>query len=429
MTTVTSPHLVTPARVAPLSPLLVLLVFQNLLNPFSPFLTLATNLAAAAYLLLRNKLHAAGFDPYVFSAVFATLLWLLLVVCVRGDPESQILLKYLRITVAITLLAMIAACAGDCVRSIITGLNFTLGFHIVLVMAQIALPDLTLITAPIFGFEREPTILEEYTLRKLGASSSYDTASLFSLAALFLYYLQFKDGRGAKFAWWAALAFAAAMFSSRTGMLLAMATVVLIMLAVIVRASLAAKLAALSLLAIVGAVAYVLLMPLLLHSLGISELPSDEVNLIFAAADYGTTGTLEALTADHLQPLNQPLSDLFLGYALDPNSIHRYTDLGYVKLVYHVGLPGTIFVVAIHLYMLRVAARISNSSQNERSVRLVARLLCLFLLVGLVINYKSLELYSRGFGDTLFMLFFFVSTWAARSRSAERVAPAREASA
>ncbi|NJK42247.1 MAG: hypothetical protein HC937_00180 [Aquincola sp.] len=393
-------------------------MFQNLLNPASPYLTLTLNLAVAAFFLLRKNFRVSGLDGYVLGAVLATLLWLLLVVVVRGDAETQTLLKYFRISVAILLFSLIATSAGNCARSIITGLNFSLGFHVALVFAQIAFPDLTYSTALLFGFEREPTILEEYTLRKLGASSSYDTASLLSVAGLLFFYLQFVDGRGTKFACLAALSFIATLFSSRTGMALSLLIVLGIMVTTIVRASPAAKLAATAVLLALSLAAYVLVLPLLLQSLGYADLDPDQLSIVFSAADYGTTGTLEALTDDHLKPLDQPLLDLFLGHALDPNSIHRYTDIGYVKLIYHVGIPGTAVILSVHFYMLFKAWQVANARGTERSERLVARLLSQLLLVGLVFNYKSLELYSRGFGDILFMLFFFVAAWSITKRTA-----------
>ena len=55
---------------------------------------------------------------------------------------------------------------------------------------QTIYPNIVFITAPLFGFARESSILDEYMLRKLGASSSYDTASYFSIAALVFFYFQ-----------------------------------------------------------------------------------------------------------------------------------------------------------------------------------------------------------------------------------------------
>jgi hypothetical protein len=392
--------------------LLVLLVFVNLLNPVSPFLTLAINLMAAGYFVLKKKLIVRGFEPVIPFVALLVVMWLLFIVAVRGEGEPQVVFKYLRITAAILLFSLIAVSAGKCAASITLGLNITLGFHIAIVFLQIALPDITYITAPIFGFEREPSILEQYTLRKLGASSSYDTASLFSIAALLLYYLQFRQGCGKKFFYLAALAFLATLFSSRAGIAISLGIVLWIATVTLLRASPARKAAALLFLAILVFVAYQLFLPLVLHSLGIAELDSSEVTLVFSAADYGTTGTLEALTQSHLEPLKIPIVDIFLGFSIDPNSIQRYTDIGYVKFIYHVGVPGTVLILLAHIYMLFSSIQVSRGRHTDNSVKVLAQLLALLIAIGLVFNYKSLEIYSRGYGDLLFMLFFFVTAWA-----------------
>ncbi|MGB6055994.1 MAG: hypothetical protein WBG17_12235 [Burkholderiaceae bacterium] len=390
--------------------LLSVLVFQNIFNTFSPYLTLAINIAVATTLLIRHQLRFTPPAPIVVVSVYAVLAWMLLVTVFRGDAESQIVLKYFRTTLAVSLFALIFGSCRIPASSVVKAINFALGFHILLVMLQLALPDLTMITAPVFGFEREMTIFETYTLRKLGASSSYDTASLLSIAALLFFYFQFKQGKGSMYFLMAAVAFVATLMSSRTGMALSFLVAIALFLQAILKARLIWKLVIVFGFAGFLVAMYITLFPLLLQTLGLTELQSDDASFVFAATDYGTTGTLVALTEDHLKPLDQPLSGLIIGFGVDPNTIGLETDIGYVKLIYHVGIVGTLVILFTHLYMLIATYMFAGASVRDSDRALIARFLFALIAISLAFNYKSLELHSRGIGDFIYMLFLFLAS-------------------
>lgn len=390
---------------------LYLLVFQNLFNAVSPYITLAINVAVALSLLIRHRFRHVSPEPIVIIAVYVLLAWLMLVTAYRGDAEQQVVLKYVRVTVTVSLFALIF---GSCLipsSSMVKAVNFALAFHVLLVILQIAVPEITNSTAPIFGFERETTILEEYTLRKLGASSSYDTASLLSVAAFLFFYFQLAQGKGAIYLLATAIGFVATLMSSRAGIAVSLLIVLAIGLQVLMRASRLWKFVASAGIAGFLVFAYLSIYPLLLHSLGVSELQSDEGGFFFDATDYGTTGTLEALMDDHLLPLQQPLDDLFFGYAVDPNTIGKHTDIGYVKLIYHVGIVGTAIVLFLHLYMLAATRRLTRTIVGDPDRALIGRFLFVLIAIAIAFNYKSLELHSRGIGDFIYLLFLYLASW------------------
>lgn len=391
--------------------ILSVFVFQNLFNAFSPYITLALNLALALALLALRHGRCTIRGHFVVLTAFAVLAWLFLVTIFRGDVEPQVLLKYSRVAINITLFALIFGTQLVSAAALVKAINFALAFHVLLVMLQVALPGLTYTTAPIFGFEREITILEELTMRKLGASSSYDTASLLSVAALLFFYLQFSQGRGARYLSLSVTAFVATLLSSRAGIALSMLIVAVIGLRALFKAHLPWKVIAASGMAAFSVFAYVFIYPLVLHSLGISQLQSDDVGMLYSIADYGTTGTLEALTDEHLRPLDRPLIDLLFGYGSDPNTVGRFTDIGYVKFIYHVGIVGLLTIVFTHLYMLAVVRRRSQRFVQDPDRALIGRFSFLLIAIGLAFNYKSLELHSRGVGDLIFILFLFVASW------------------
>lgn len=391
-------------------------VFLNLFNPISPYLTFAVNTSLAFALLVRSRFRLSIQDPIVLACAYFALGWLLLVTVFRGGGDEQVVLKYLRVALTVSLFVVIFGSGRISSGQIVKAINLALAFHVALILLQVPFPDLTYKTAPIFGFDREIEILDQYTMRKLGASSSYDTASLFSLAALLFFYLQFERSRRMAHLMMAGAAFVATLMSSRVGIAFSIVIMLVIFIREFMKASFLWK--SIAAFAMVGFVVftYISIYPLVLHSLGYAELHSYDSGLLFAATDYGTTGTMDALMDDHLLPLQQPFEDLLIGFAIDPNTIDRFTDIGYVKLIYHIGIVGTLAVLIAHIYILVAARRMSHGSRCNEDAVLVAHFLYAFVAIALIFNYKSLELHSRGVGDFVYLLFFFLASQYGRPR-------------
>lgn len=392
--------------------ILTVVVFQNLYNPVSPYLTLAVNIATVACLMITGQRIRVARAPIVVTSVYIVLAWLLLVTIFRGGADTQVLLKYFRSACAITLFVLIFGSHRFPASSVVKAINFTLGFHVVMVGLQTIYPNVVFITAPLFGFARESSVLEEYTLRKLGASSSYDTASYFSIAALVFFYFQFAQGRGYSYLAMAAAAFLATLMSSRLGIMASILIVTFLFISHIQKSGPIGRIIiSLCLLAFATA-CFSLVYPLFLHSVGIAELQPDETGVFFSNTDYGTRGSLDALTNDHLKPLERPIPDLIIGIATEPNANNAAgdSDIGYVKLIYHVGIIGTLIIVGIHLYMLLTVRAIARSAGVNVDDALIARYLFVLIAFALLWNYKSLEIHSRGAGDFIYLLFIFLAS-------------------
>ena len=391
------------------SVLVYLFVFQNILNAGSPYITLAINVVLAMTALLMNRMRFRAADPQTFNIALAVLVWLCLVIVYRGDFETQTLLKYFRTTVMIALVTFLVGASTISPRTFLNAICLTLAFHVTLVLLQIPFDDLVYITAPIFGFERETSILDQYALRKLGATSSYDTASFLSVSASVLFYLRYLSSKNFIFILLLAASLAAGMMSSRTGM----AMTLLVLGAIYIRGIFTAKPIVKFVLAmgLAGMVVFALIyvLPLIKQTLGIGELSADDATLIFNVSDYGTTGTLEALSEDHLAGLKKPFFDLLIGFARDPNSTPTPSDIGYVKLIFHVGIVGTVLIVLLHLRMLALTVYRLRQQGAETDERHLGQFLFWLVGAGLFFNYKSLELYSRGVGDLILIMFIFLA--------------------
>lgn len=338
------------------------------------------------------------------------LMWLLLVSVFRGGGEINILFKYVRIALVIYTVSLIFGSVSVSPKVVVKAISLAFGIHLALVGLQVIYPGLTYITAPLFGFDREISILSGYQLRKLGASSSYDTASFLSISSLIFFYLLLVESFSFPVLMMVIASFAASLMSSRMGIGISLILVGIIFISQLLSGGFVAKILA-TLGAIgVSIVAYTYLYPLLQQSLGLEAVSTQTGNPIFSSGDYGTTGTYEALKGDYLLPLSQSIFDLFVGFGVDPNKIGAFTDIGYVKLIYHVGILGTVAILWIHFYMFIKTVRWSKMRTGNSELRLLSAFLSYLIFLGLIFNYKALIIYSRGIGDFLFILFIFLLT-------------------
>jgi hypothetical protein len=88
------------------------------------------------------------------------------------------------------------------------------------------------------------------------------------------------------------------------------------------------------------------------------------------------------------------------------------SDVGYIELIYMIGLLGLFLVLSLYGYMFVVAARMKLAARGgewtpdvETWVLLTS--LTIILLGMLVINIKNLYFLSRGFHELIIIIFFF----------------------
>jgi hypothetical protein len=396
------------------APVVYFFVFQNILTPVSPYITISLNVLLAGLFIFRANLVLLIPDRFTVFFVIGVFIWFLLVATFRGGFEDQVFLKYLRTTLAVITAGVFLGAARIEAGTFLGAVSFTLGFHVFLLLLQVPTDDVVKITAPIFGFERELWILDDYRLRKLGATSSYDTASFLSVSSAVLCYLRYQSERKILQLALLVLSLGAGLLSSRLGMVMTAALIIFICVRAILKEKALTKLATAVSLLVFIVFGYSSIYPLVLHSLGLADLGSDQGSLIYAATDYGTTGTLEALTVDHLAPLKVAPMDLVIGFAVDPNSIGLPSDIGYVKFIYHVGIVGTFLILLVHWRMLGRTVSALRRRGWTPAARVLAYFLIWLVVAGVVFNYKALQIYSRGIGDFTILLFLFLCTWQRR---------------
>ncbi len=384
--------------------LIFIVVFVNYFNPISIYFTLFVNvvIAVLAY-TVSNKVK---FDSFLIFNSFIILCIAMCAMALRDNFNTYVFGKYFRVFTSTILLSIIFSGIHIGYKNFVNLLMIMFFLHILFVGLQLIYPSLDVPMAYFFGFDREASVITEMSIRKLGLSTSYDSAALISISAMGFYCIQFKYKDKFVYLFIAALALLTTLVISRTGMILGSLIFAGFLFYFTLKMKGKKKLAPLSFLLFGFYVSSKFVLPILIASnilfLNNLELTSDVVD-----SDY-TSGSYEALTSTHLDALNVSVVDLVFGYGKDPNKFYgKATDIGYVKLLYHIGFIGTLLVFLL-LYYIFIRLRTVITTNKSVDKLILAEFARYFIGLLLLMNYKSLELYSRGSHDLLLMVFFFV---------------------
>lgn len=400
--------------------LLFLFVFVNYYNPISVYLTLIVNIVLFLLFSFYNGNMIIRFNRYIIVFTFLILIWAMLIMVVRSNIDTQVLGKYLRVTVSTLLIMAICSASRATIKQLIDVLTVIFLIHIISIGMQSVFPQLDIPMANLFGFKRELTIISEYTTRKMGCSSSYDTAALISVISMVFFFLQYVVRNKSIYLLLMFLSFLSCTRSSRTGMVLGIFFFVVLLIVLFFKLKGKKRLVLiLSLLCGITFSVYVIL-PVLFYSTGLFLLKPEDNNSIISTSDY-TTGTVIGLMSTHLDAMKIPIFDLIIGFGIDPNTVPgKNTDIGYVKLIYHVGIIGLLLILLLYLYIFRQAVITKKKSDTQSNEFALSSFLILYVLLIMVMNYKSLEMYSRGSHDLLLIIFFVLTNKYAPAVSQDR---------
>lgn len=143
---------------------------------------------------------------------------------------------------------------------------------------------------------------------------------------------------------------------------------------------------------------YEFLYILITHTTGVSV--SKNMPLLL---EYGSTGSVDHLLGSHLYKIYDLNGlDFIFGLAFDPNG----TDIGYVKLFFHVGLLGLLIITSLYLFLFVNIRSMEYKYASDSDFVILRRFFLFFIILSFVINYKSLELYSRGSFELLIIIYY-----------------------
>lgn len=389
--------------------ILFVFIFINLYNPYSVYLTFALNIAFILFTSVQAN-SEIRFNNTILILTFFILLWALFMMTIHSSFNIYVWGKYFRALISTISIMVVCSQMRVSLTKLIEILSYVLLSHIVAIIIQIIFPSVRIPMAIFFGFERETTIITSLLTRKLGLSSSYDTASLFSVSTMIFFLLLYSARKKRIYIFFSLLSFFASLQSSRVGMLIAITFLLLYFIGLSFNTDGKQRFLYVLLLLFSTAVLFIVILPIISSTSNLFFYESNYNFSFISESDY-TTGTAKALLfgGSHWDPLFFEFFDLIFGFGKDPtSSFGGRTDIGYVKIIYHVGIIGLIIVCLIYFYIFNKARKIRKNSIKNSDEYIMATFILIFIIVLLFFNFKSLEMYSRGNHDLLLIVFAFL---------------------
>lgn len=385
-------------------------LFINLYFPISPILCTGLDIIFAVF-ISNNSVQNYSFKKYTKYA-FACLVIATFSYLFSLSPENQVIFKYVRTLVSTIVVIKVAKNISIDTSKFVNLISVLLLMHVLMIGAQVLYPPLSEMIAPYFNFTRDIDMIQEMQLRKMGLSGGYDSASMLVVTAVILFYYQFfYKGKWIYLAL-SLLSMAMTLFVSRTGMLIALGANAYFAIRSLKQRG-RVRIAGITLVAIgFFAFAYILI-PILAATNGLMFDISTSANtdVSYFTQDYREgNGSLYNLTGAHLAYLK----DLSLREWVFGAGNSSKSDIGYVQMIFQVGLIGLILIVSMHISMIR---QLFKMKSNDSSFNTLKTFLIVYILALFFFNYKILLLYSRGFYDFLILCYVYLVNYYYKHKS------------
>lgn len=387
--------------------LLFLFFFCNFLNPISLIFTISVNLVLILFTFKPHLLYYSTLEILILTLLI--FVWSIIIMSVQDTYNNYVFFKYFRVFISSILIYQLSINFSGNLDNVLNTLSIIFKLHIVAIGLQVLFPILNLPMAFFFQFDREAEVITSMGIRNLGLTSSYDTASLISVIAMIFFLVRYQFTNKTFFYILSALSLVSTMRTSRTGMVLGV--ILFICLNAYLFFSKKEKSLFLTFLFFAFGLSFLLfvLLPIIASTTETFLSDTSFNNLDNTNRDY-TESTVSGLTSgSHLTAILEisPIDFLF-GKGIDPNELlNLATDIGYIKLIYHVGFIGLIGILFLYLKIFIMSINLKNISESANT-KILASFILWYIIILILFNYKSLELYSRGSHDLLLAIFFIL---------------------
>ncbi len=380
-------------------------LFVNLYNPISIYLSLFLNLIIFLMLIKRRGLNRTKIykEATLISLIIA--IFVIITMIANYNYSNYVFLKYIRNLVVTFLIGNICWNININTKILLNSLGLVFGFHVCFIYLQWAFPSLNSIIAPIFNFDRDISMFEYVTIRNLGLTGSYDFAALISILSIVFFSLLYISKAKNIYFIFALLSFVSCIRISRLAMIFGTIIYFTLMLYVIKRISYKKKLLPIISLFIGLYIVLILILPIIASTTSLfSDSKYNIHGNVSEGYDYGF-GTEMELKGDMLFFPDNNLN-LFFGYGLEPIDVVTNTDIGYVKIIFNIGLIGLWLILMLHYLLAKDVIRqkhINNTFDKQYKFFIIV-----YLILILLFNYKLLLMYSRGVYELLLILIFIL---------------------
>lgn len=339
----------------------------------------------------------------VIMLVAAVAFYSILVVSVNNMEDIQPILRIFRALASTTLLGLVFYnLSTNGVLSPIKIINVLIAVllvNAVVVVVSIIMPDIKAYLAELYGFDKRFV-----DLRSFGLTAGYDTAGYLCVIGAILSFIGAYYRAAVRYSLIGLVFVAATVFTSRSSMLLAIILMAGVCAVYILNGRWSLKVISLGYIAVGVSVAIYYVAPLILLTFELGILQESNIDYTSNYAETDLSSWYEAMWA---LP-EDPVSVLF-GTGKNVET----SDVGYVKLIYMIGVVGLLLVNLIYVYMFYVVKVLnhlakSGTIQMDIGGRILAHSLMAIIFLMFIVNIKNLYFLTRGYHELIVIMFFFV---------------------
>lgn len=346
---------------------------------------------------------------YSFLVIISITLFLaiysVIISYVNGFPDNYVVLRLIRCLIT-------SFCTGLFIINyplksefIIKVISNTIGVHAIFIILQIIFPQLQTAMMALTGFDKSI-----FMLRAFGLSAGFDSAGYLCIIGLFIsIYSLIYNKVSISSILYIYLFVLAGVFTGRSVMVIMILVVILLNLYFLIKGKFLYKLFAIGNFGVGGYLAFTFIVPLLVATLPFLK----DQNLISIATndrDYSqsfASGSGDTLTEMFFIP--KSIVGILFGDAVNPLD----SDVGYIKLIFMIGVIGLLLTVFVYIFMFIKAIILRATIKNSTDVcdriiynSLISLIVCLFIF-----NIKTLYFMSRNFHEITLILFLtFLNT-------------------
>lgn len=369
---------------------LVLFLSVNLYSPYSVLTPLLFNLMLVVFFMFfsKGRPQISKFEIQLISFALIPLIWIVVVSGFHWGFDSYAVGRFFRGLTNLILVSVIIKNLRFNQKQILYAIGFTLLFNVIAVYVQTLVPSTKPLFQSISGYEK--TLFD---LRAFGLFSSYDSAGFCACLCIVFWGLMYIAKKNIVYIAFSFLPLVACLMISRFSMLVA-ALCFLVIGSVMLRRT--KPIYAIS-----------IFLPI---ALVVGYYFYDQAWFIIEASISGD----KALTSSYSSSSSSVLLDnmiffpdnivsLFFGEGIDPT----LSDIGYIKLIFMVGVLGTLFICWTYFYVFKyLKKRYHRNLFVTDNDKMMYQFICAFIVLLFVFNSKLLFFYGRGFHDLFIILVF-----------------------
>lgn len=364
----------------------IIILFVNIYASFSTLLPIAVDTVAVFFLFIRNRkslfINKYQYNLLGFSGLIILMLFLSAIA--NGIISSYSIFRGIRVSLFIFLMALIC---NNYLKKVPLNIFFNsllvvLLINVICVYFQMIFPDTKAFFYSLFFTDKE---LKDLPLRAFGLYSSYDSTGLCICGLLLLILFKFRYCHKLKYFVLFLFVYLSVFFVSRYSMIIGTG-LLLLMLAMIAKYR--------------TRYFFLFIFPFLVVSF---VYIIQKVLAYFTVADIRLAESYGASDEMLLQMVVFP--DNFWNILIGTGDTIDTSDIGYVKLIYMMGIGGIGILFLFYWYTLSWIKNLKTTS-IDYSLFLLYTIAVLFLLA--IFNFKLLLMYSRGFSDLYIILILYL---------------------